>query len=61
MNRLAYVTITIPVDLESDTPVQRVDWWNNAALENLLVHPAMTDREYLGMYVDDIKWEEREL
>ena len=33
-NRVAFVTVTIPVDLEADTPLERVDWWNKAALQN---------------------------
>lgn len=60
MQRIAYVTVTIPVDLDSDTPIERRDWWEKAALENFLDHPAIREphRDYLGMFVDSVRFEE---
>jgi hypothetical protein len=62
MKRIAYVTVTIPVGLDSDTPIERRDWWEEAAVQNFLDHPAIkgpaAHHEYLGMYVDQIRFED---
>ena len=60
-NRIAYLTVTIPVDLAADTPLARRDWWEKAALANFIDHPAICEAhpDVTGMYVDGIKFEEQ--
>ena len=60
MQRIAFVTVTVPVDLEADVPTERRDWWEKAALANFLDHPAVREphADYLGMFVDSIRFEE---
>lgn len=60
--RLAFVTVTIPVDLEADVPLGRLDWWEKAALANFIDHPAIREAhpDYTGMYVDSIRFEEQQ-
>ena len=57
--RIAFVTVTIPVALEADTPLEQADWWEKAALENFLDHPAIraADTDCLDAYLDRIEWD----
>ena len=50
MQRIPYVIVTILVGLDSDSPATRVDWWNKAALANLIDHPAIREphMDHLG-------------
>lgn len=43
--RTAFVTITISVDLESETPLSDEKYWRNAAIENVMAHPGVSSAE----------------
>jgi hypothetical protein len=62
VQRIAYLTVTIPVDLDADEPTTNTDWWNKAALAGFMDHPAIREphNEYLGLFVDEIRFEDLE-
>lgn len=66
-HRVAYVTVSIPVGLVSETPLDDKAFWRTAALEEFLSHPAINGAwqdagtvENLRGYAAEIRFEEQD-